>query len=455
MWLFPAFPPVATLATRIFYRLSVSGARVPRTGPVLLVANHPNALLDPFLVVGVAKRPVHFLAKAPLFSDPLIGWAVRGVGSLPVYRRQEDPAQMGRNEETFRAVHEALASGAAVGIFPEGISHDRPSLVPLKTGAARIALGAAPLVGGPFPIIPIGLVFESKQEFRSAAFVVIGEPAQWGDIAAAGPADADAVRELTRRIYDSLHGVTLNLQRHEDSALVAAATAVYDVEVEPAGAPDVEAARRITAAAALARLTLDGDEAAADVAARLREHMRTLAVLGMSPGDVHRRHDVGSAARWTLRRISPAALFRAVVAALGTLLFWVPYRLTDWMARRDVSPDTIATRKLLYGGVFFISWILLLAIAAGVVLGSVAALLAAAILPFFALKTLSYSERWSAAARDVRSFLVRRSSVRQLGELRDRQRQLGHDLRALYERVRGAGTPQPGVTPGDGLYRAG
>jgi hypothetical protein len=125
------------------------------------------------------------------------------------------------------------------------------------------------------------------------------------------------------------------------------------------------------------------------------------------------------------------------------------------MARRDVSPDTIATRKLLYGGVFFISWILLLAIAAGVMLGWVAALLAAATLPFFALKTLSYSERWSAAARDVRSFLVRRSSVRQLGELRDRQRQLGHDLRALYDRVRGAGTLRPGVTPGDGLNRAG
>lgn len=440
MWLYSVFPPVASLATRIFYRLNVSGARVPRTGPVLLVANHPNALLDPSLVVGVAGRPVQFLAKAPLFSDPLIGWVVRGVGSLPVYRQQEDPAQMGRNLETFRAVHEALARGAAVGIFPEGISHDRPSLVPLKTGAARIALGAAPLVGGPFPVVPIGLVFESKQEFRSAAFVVIGEAVPWNDLAGAGPADQDAVRELTRRIYDALHQVTVNLHSHEDSSLIAAATAVWDVEVESARSADAEAARRIAAADALTRLTLDGDEPAADVARRLRDHMRTLAVLGMSPADVHRRHDMGSAARWTLERVSPLALFTAIVAAVGTAVFWVPYRFTGWVAHRDKSPDVIATRKVLYGAVFFNGWILLLAILAGVTLGLVPAILALLLLPILALKTVSYSERWSAAARDVRTFLARRSSARTLHELRERQRRLAHDLRMLYERVRAART---------------
>ncbi|MDQ3556229.1 MAG: 1-acyl-sn-glycerol-3-phosphate acyltransferase, partial [Gemmatimonadota bacterium] len=143
MWLLPVFGHLASLAARTFYHLRISGEPPPSAGPVLLVANHPNSLLDPALVAAAARRPVRFLAKAPLFSDPRVGWLVRGSGAVPVYRRADDPSAMGRNDDTFRAVWEALALGDAVGIFPEGTSHSAPGLVTLKTGAARIALGAA------------------------------------------------------------------------------------------------------------------------------------------------------------------------------------------------------------------------------------------------------------------------------------------------------------------------
>jgi len=114
MWLAPVLSHVANAALRIYYRLHRAGGAVPLTGPVLLVANHPNSLLDPFLVTVAGRRPVRFLAKAPLFSDPLIGWGVRAVGAIPVYRRMDDPAQTGRNEETFRAVHAALLAQEAM-----------------------------------------------------------------------------------------------------------------------------------------------------------------------------------------------------------------------------------------------------------------------------------------------------------------------------------------------------
>src|SRR5690606_19668180 len=133
---------------------------------------HPNSLLDPMLVLAAAHRPVRFLAKAPLFDDPKVGWLVKAFRSIPVYLRHDDPTQVGRNDEMFRAVHAALGAGAAVALFPEGISHSEPSLTPLKTGAARIALGAAPLIGRDFPIVPVGLVFREKDRFRSAALVL-------------------------------------------------------------------------------------------------------------------------------------------------------------------------------------------------------------------------------------------------------------------------------------------
>src|SRR3989304_4286511 len=75
------------------------------------------------------RRPVRFLAKAPLFGDLKTGWMMRAVGAIPVYRRVDDPTLMDRNTDMFRAVYVSLARGAAVGIFPEGESHSEPSMV--------------------------------------------------------------------------------------------------------------------------------------------------------------------------------------------------------------------------------------------------------------------------------------------------------------------------------------
>lgn len=438
MWLLPLFPFVASVSCRIFYRLHVAGNGVPPNGPVLLVANHPNSLLDPFLVTVAGRRPVRFLAKAPLFSDPLIGWGVRAVGAIPVYRRMDDPTQTGRNEETFRAVHAALGQGSAVGIFPEGISHDRPALVPLKTGAARIALGAVPLTGGTFPIVPVGLVFDAKAEFRSSAYILVGPPVPWEDLAREGVESPTAVRALTRRIDDAMHEVTVNLERREDSDLIAAATAIYAAEVSEAPEPRAEGARRIAAARALARLSLDGDADAADAAQLVTRHATTLALLGLTPADVHGPTALGSAVKWTIRRLAPVQLLSAAVAGVGAVVFWLPYVLTRIVAERDSAPDVLATRKLLYGGALFKVWILLLALATGVTFGWLSAVLALILLPLLALQTLSQGERWAESARDARRFFVRRSRAAALSELRARQREIAQLLSRLYDRAEAA-----------------
>ena len=181
MWLLPVLTPLARAAAFVYYRITYAGDEVPRRGPVLLVANHPNMLLDPLLVVAASRRPVRFLAKAPLFENRRTSWAVRAMGAIPVYRRQDEGAQMGRNADAFHAVYGALAAGGAVGIFPEGISHDASAIAPLKTGAARIALGASMQTGEPLPIVPIGIVMREKDIFGSEALVVRGVPVAWAE----------------------------------------------------------------------------------------------------------------------------------------------------------------------------------------------------------------------------------------------------------------------------------
>ncbi|MDB4948508.1 MAG: hypothetical protein JWM27_1157 [Gemmatimonadetes bacterium] len=437
VWLLPVFSQLAGFALRTFYRVSADGGRVPREGPVLLVANHPNSLLDPAMVVATAGRPVRFLAKAPLFTDPLVGWLIRGSGSIPVHRKVDDPARMGGNDDTFRAVRAALAEGFAVGIFPEGTSHSEPSLVPLKTGAARIALGAVPLVGGPFAIIPVGLSFREKEVFRSDAMAVVGRPVPWGDLAQAGEGDVDAVRELTRRIDQALHDVTVNLERWEDAPMVETAEEVYAAEfpTQAGAAGRVARVREVTER--LAELRSEGDGGAwRELAREVQGHARILRVLGLRPAELPRAAEGrGGLAAWTARRLA-FFLLGGPVAALGAAVFYLPYRLTgivEGMAKP--LKDVRASYKLLFGGLLHTLWTVGIAVLAGWTLGGWAAVAVLLGLPLVGLVTLRVLERWTATVAEARRFLLRARRRETLAELRERQRELARRLRALHEGV--------------------
>ena len=140
---------LAGVALRWFYRsIQVEGReRIPPRGPILFVVNHPNALVDAMLVGWAVPRRVLLTAKATIFRNALGAILLRWVGVVPLRRASDetsprDHLDASRNENTFVAVRKALQAGGAVLIFPEGKSHDEPTMAPLKTGAARMALDA-------------------------------------------------------------------------------------------------------------------------------------------------------------------------------------------------------------------------------------------------------------------------------------------------------------------------
>jgi 1-acyl-sn-glycerol-3-phosphate acyltransferase len=433
MWLLPALARVSSLVTKAYYRFSIAGGTVPRNGPVLLVANHPNSLLDPAMVAAAAGRPVRFLAKSTLFPHPAVGWLVRGAGAIPVYRQQDDPAQMRRNTEMFRAVHDALASGAAVGIFPEGISHSNPAIAPLKTGAARIALGGATLIGRSFPIIPVGLVVRDKGTFRSAALAIIGTPIGWDDIALAGADTNDAVRDLTGRIDAAIREATVNLERWEDAPLVECAEAIHAAELGAAGDQLTRHERVRDTARILLLLRDSGDPRWEPLANDVRAHDRALGKLGLRPIDLREAPRVRAALAWTLRRLPLVAAAASGVAAIGITLFWLPYRLTGIVANiGSPNEDTLSTHKLLGGALLFTLWIVLLSVTVGVIAGPGWGVLAFAGLPLLAFATLAIIERWQDSWTDARRFLRLRRRDDLLTALRETQ----HALALRLEEVR-------------------
>jgi glycerol-3-phosphate O-acyltransferase / dihydroxyacetone phosphate acyltransferase len=431
MWLLPFLPRIARFALRVYYRLDTAGPAVPASGPVLLVANHPNSLLDAAFVAGAARRPVRFLAKAPLFEDRLVGWLVRAAGAVPVYRAMDDPGQTARNAEAFEAVHAALAAGAAVGIFPEGISHSQPSLVSLRTGAARIALGAAELHGTAFPVIPVGIILRQKERFRSEALVLVGEPVDWNDLARQG-AQPTAVREMTRRIDRSIRDVTVNLERWEDEPLVQGAVEVWTVETGRAPEPAQRVAWTREAAETLARLRRTGDPTWTPVARDLERHLRALRVLRFNPADIREAASLPAAARWTLHKLVLFTIF-GIPGALGVVLFWIPYRVTGALeARARVLHDVRATFRVLVGGVLFTSWTVMLILVAAMLAGWTAAGLALLLLPILGILALALRDRASDARFAAIRFLRLRRAAR-VDELRERQRGLAERLARLRE----------------------
>jgi glycerol-3-phosphate O-acyltransferase/dihydroxyacetone phosphate acyltransferase len=401
VWLLPLFSALARLASHVYYRVRFTGPAIP-AGPVLLVANHPNSLLDPTLVVAAGARPVRFLAKAPLFADRKIGWLVKAAGAIPVYRKADDPALMSKNEDTFSAAFDALASGAVVGIFPEGISHSDSSIAPLRTGAARIALGAAQRLGRALPIVPVGLSFRAKEIFRSDAYVVRGFPLGWGDLFTRGPDDAEAVRELTARIDAAIRGVTVNLHTWEDQPVVECALRIWEA-AQRTPSRDAERLSRLEfTTRTLENVRLTNDPVGTALVADVRRHDRRLRWLGLRPSDLVADVGTDRAVAWAARRLHLLLPLGMLLAVTGAVLFWVPYQLTGIIVTRlRLRQDVQSTWKLLIGAVLYLIWLIALAWFIGATLGWVAALASLLLVPAVAIVGLHVRENWRGVGRQT------------------------------------------------------
>ena len=431
MWLYRAMPILSELATRAYYRVTVAGGRLPSHGPVLIVANHNNSLVDPALVAATAGRDVRFLAKSTLFTHPIIGWLVKGVGSVPVYRQQDDPSKLSQNLDSFRDVHKVLAAGDVVGIFPEGISHSASSLAPLKTGAARIAIGAAAHIGHDFPVIAVGLVFRDRDAFRSEAHVIIADPFPWNDLVG-DLTNRSAVREMTERIEQAMRRVSVNLEQWEDEPLVRTAEEVWRAQFGADASPAAEVERLRVIASELALLRRGGDESWRETAVELRGHGRALRAMELTPDTLLENVTAASAAVWLLARLPILVLLP--ISLLGGVFFWFPKWLTVRVAARIAASegdDALVTHRVLTGAVAFPLWAVLTAVPVAWRFGALAGLAFAVLQPFWAFAALAVGERRQRIWRAVRRHVLRARMRPRLDQLRERQARLATRLREL------------------------
>jgi 1-acyl-sn-glycerol-3-phosphate acyltransferase len=202
---------------RVWTRRTWAGMEhIPATGGVILVPNHASHF-DPLTVahfIYESGRWPRFLAKASLFTVPLIGPFLRKVKQIPVERGSVEAVK------SLDVLVDAIQQGGAVVIYPEGTTTREPDLWPMrgKTGAARLAL----VTGA--PVIPIGnwgayRIFDSRTNklrlgHRTPVSVTAGPPVDLSHWTGAPPTRA-VLDEMTDAIMLDIRDLVAGL-RHEE-----------------------------------------------------------------------------------------------------------------------------------------------------------------------------------------------------------------------------------------------
>lgn len=418
---------VLGIALRLFFRrIEVVGTeRVPSTGPTLFAINHPNALVDPALVLCSAPRPVSFLGKEPLFRMPVIGWLARAMDSIPVHRRHDAGSDPTKNRETFAKARSLLERGGTLAIAPEGVSHSEPRLRPIKTGAARIALGAGTAL--PVAIVPVGLFYTAKAVFRSSALVVFGQPlmVEPTPLGPDGEPPSAAVERVTTALKEALSTLVLEADDVEAHALVARTERLLTAALPDPRARSLDDIRTVRQRllAGYRKLREGEPELLAKLTRRVDRLERAFDEANLDPAAVrHERIAAGAVLRavgWLILRI----VVFLPLALPGVVLHYPAYRLIGALVPRFVKEtDALATAKILGAAIFYpLTWL-----GVGWWVGSnagwkvgVAAPMVAPLAGYAALKLVERFDRFLSGTRALGLYLFAPEHFQRLAAERD------------------------------------
>jgi len=426
---------IRLVANTFFRRIDVVGIEnVPEDGPVIFAGNHPNALMDGFLLVAKCGRwPLHFMANAKLWEYRVLGPLLNAIGAVPVYRREEHDGEVD-NQKAFEKLYAVIESGDCMGIFPEGISHAESQLVKLKTGTARIALAASARGKAEVKIVPCGLNYIHRHRFRSQVLIEFGEPIiidnRW--LKNYGQDEQATVRRLTESLAGALLDVTLNAPDWRTLRFIQAARRLYKpATADLAPGEYVELSRRFVDG----YLQAKDDPELLNFRDAVEDYQARLDMLGLKDHQLRQPMTLRHAFRKVmLRSLTMLALLPLAIpgALLHLPVGWIAATVGE---RFSYEMDDIATLKvfatisllpLLYIGI---------GIAVGLNFGFWWALLAMLALSFSFFASIRLIEAEAGLLISMLSVLKLTRLGSEIDDLRDTRTTLVNRIRALADRL--------------------
>jgi 1-acyl-sn-glycerol-3-phosphate acyltransferase len=400
-----------------FSRIEVEGrGNVPDSGPVLLVPNHTNALVDGLMVGCCLDRPITMTVKSKLAGNPVLALMMRAANVITFQRRQDIDREddMKTNEKSFSLIRKILERGGAVCVFPEGKSHSDPRIRKFKTGAARIALAyrddnptAEPLL-----IVPVGLYFQDKGAFRSNAWIGFGKPVpieEWKlEHPGAGAAD------LTGMLENRVREITLNFDQRAQFNLFLRAAELLATQGEAPAELGLRPSPRLSEQLRLVRSLQQGFERLMTVDAdrlpklegRVRRFAMGLARRGVALHEVFLPMNSGRAAFFLLRELE-LMILGLPLALWGLLTHLLPLILVRWIAGKLTHDEDQRATNVIFAGVlvFPLFYVLQLALAA-LFLTSGWLLVYLVSVPYCGAYAIAWFDRAQGAFRRSRTFLL-------------------------------------------------
>lgn len=309
------------------------------SGPVLLVANHFGGVSDAVVLMSVLPRRPRILADDAIWKVPVARQVMEWVGGIPVHRGHSGTTD---NTDMFAAAHDALADRELVLIFPEGITREEPSIGRVRSGAARIAIGARAAGVAGIRIVPVGIHYDDKAAFRSTVYVREGQPIDLdAEIAASDVASSDVGEDVERLEVERLTELI--------SERLRATAPDYD---------DWREARALQMGAEVFLRSLEPDEPVPvslrdRMAAWLAERPDRTHVVDLADGYRSALSRVGATDAWAAhgaRVLNRRRLFTAITwllmvpyALMGLVAWSVPSVLTWAVSRIRLAPAVMAT----------------------------------------------------------------------------------------------------------------
>lgn len=341
--------------------------RVPLEGPALFTSNHPNSVTDAFVIGASVPRKVNFVATVRLFQFPALRWLLTRCGVIPINRVKDDPRAMRSVKDTFEACFKVLERGEAVGIFPEGITHDDPQLKTVKTGAARMALELEHRHGGKLglQIVPVGLTFSAKETYRSEVLANFGQPLRVANWLTGYPeARHECIQRLTTEIELRIESLILHLRRLERARLIQAVKRLYLDRLQVANrvihepvSPNAGELLLTQAIANAVDYTCEYQPERADAFARKLAHFEHwLKRLNLSDEELAHFPDKARLAWHSLTGVLLGVLLLPL-AVYGWVHRLLPILLVNWAIRRfamlSVDKTHVSTTAILAGTMVF------------------------------------------------------------------------------------------------------
>ncbi|MFM1794179.1 MAG: hypothetical protein RL642_564 [Bacteroidota bacterium] len=336
-----------------FRRIDLIGLEKLKSGkPAIIIANHPASFLDAMVMAVFLKRSIHFYVRGDIFAHPIAYKLLTMLHMIPIFSREHGTQNLSKNKRTFDRGRKLLEEGKLLLIFPEGFSRQSKQLEPFKKGAARVALQTA-FEGGKVNDLQIQTVALNYSYHHLGANLLI----RLGDALTLNHYEqqyndfpAMAVAQLNKEMSAVFQQNVIHVQQGERTELAEALIRMRYHDKEMKSHALFEDCRRLCNR--IDQLSQDQFEELQQSVNTYEQDLATKKITDQSL--VFFQNNLSIFELWKVYYLAPLAIF-------GKLLWWLPGRISIWIANKTVTRIDFYTSVLsgVLGFIGLLWWLML------------------------------------------------------------------------------------------------